>query len=205
METQPLAAAQGALLMTLWCALEAYPSKPNTTWLIIAIDHARSANAHLAWEPGFHLGITGSGLEELAHDLHMLKRLWWCCIIRDRFLSLGMRRSMQIAKSYPILDCTDFDFEIEKSEVHSAETKRRLVELVRQLMRLCNILTGLLGLMFPMSSKPGCDEESRQKLHRCRVALQDWHKERVEQTGNMGRIRQRPEIIQTNLMHMFYL
>ncbi|KAG7110769.1 Cutinase transcription factor 1 beta like protein [Verticillium longisporum] len=91
-------------------------NRTNTAWLSFAIHQARCAKAHLAWDIELAVKSSDSSSQRNLHDIQMLKRLWWCCIIRDRFLSIGMRRSMQIPTAYPVLKPSDFENELTHSE-----------------------------------------------------------------------------------------
>ena len=206
-DVPPTVAAQTALLLTFWCPLDHVSGRANSVWLDIAIHHARRAKAHLAWNSTTSLKMTELWSQHDLNTIRLLKRLWWCCIIRDRFLSLGLSRRMQIPRSYPILVASDFETETEHCEVHDAETKHRLVSVLTQLMRLCNILTKLLPLLSMVDGSPCHHDEKRRSLDECRVSLQNWHQ--TQRKSLSGRkptgIRQRSVIVHTNLMHMFYL
>src|SRR5690606_11753257 len=77
-ESSPLAIAQAALLLSFWSP--STTRKPNTAWLSLAIQHAKSAEAHhYAAMPVF-----SASTHPLQHrKQNILKRIWWCCIIRD--------------------------------------------------------------------------------------------------------------------------
>ncbi|KAK7428120.1 hypothetical protein QQZ08_005359 [Neonectria magnoliae] len=67
----------------------------------------------------------------------LLKRLWWCCIIRDRSMGLLMRIPIQIRKDQFDFDASPFGVddlrdEFERSKVYNPETKRVLAEIVAQ-------------------------------------------------------------------------
>lgn len=115
----------------------------NTTWLVLAIQHAKDAGAHRYASVPASYSARRNG---------QLKRLWWCCIIRDRILSLGLRRELQITRSTfdfdssPALDVHDLSGETHQSRVYDAETKTTLIQLAAYFFRLCVILTDLLSL-----------------------------------------------------------
>ncbi|RXG46175.1 hypothetical protein VDGE_30143 [Verticillium dahliae] len=136
-EAPPAVSARAALLLTMWCPPPSVQrNRTNTAWLSFAIHQARCAKAHLAWDIEAAVKSSESSSQRNLHDIQMLKRLWWCCIVRDRFLSIGMRRSMQIPTAYPILEPSDFDNELTHSEVHTGESRRRLLDIYIHLMCL---------------------------------------------------------------------
>ncbi|KAH6871506.1 hypothetical protein B0T10DRAFT_568294 [Thelonectria olida] len=95
-------------------------------WLGLAVNHARHAGAHDALVPSTCFA-EGDG-----HEFRMLKRLWWCCIIRDRSLSLLLHRDLVIRKSYPRLDASDLDDEISYLLIHDPAVQSLLVNRLVQ-------------------------------------------------------------------------
>lgn len=157
---------------------------------------------------------------------NLLKRLWWCCIIRDRIVSLGLRRSLQITRSHfdfdsnDILGFSDLSDETERSRVYNPGTKRCLAEILEQLVELCIVLTDILILVFPLDDSPGWGREMRaeeqDKVRGCKVALRRWYKgatlkfpmfgggsvARMKSPGN--EFQHDSVILYTNLMYMYY-
>lgn len=84
-DREPISTAQGALLLSYHPPIRNH-NKINTFWLGIAIQFPKDAGAH-----HYHTVINISD-----HQKNALKRLWWCCILRDRIISLGVRRPLQI-------------------------------------------------------------------------------------------------------------
>ncbi|RSL76748.1 hypothetical protein CEP51_009693 [Fusarium floridanum] len=79
LEPSKVATAQAALLLTYWTPPLKADSKPNTRWLMIAIENARRCQAdRLSDVSQFSLLPTS--------EKSTLRRLWWCCIIRDLWL-----------------------------------------------------------------------------------------------------------------------
>jgi hypothetical protein len=127
-------------------------------------------------------------------------------LVRDRFLSVGLRRSIQIAKPQPTLCISDFESEMDRSEVHSAETKQLLARLFIRANHLSNVLTDLLLLLWPPDDHLGL-QSSANALIECRAALQEWYdKTQLEISAANGgnRIRQHSVIVHTNHVYMFY-
>ncbi|CAK7204834.1 hypothetical protein SEUCBS139899_007596 [Sporothrix eucalyptigena] len=155
---------------------------------------------------------------------NVLKRLWWSCLIRDRLLSLGVRRTLQIPRAqfdvdrHPPLNTADLADEIAYSRVYNLETKKHLVAVVVHIAELCVVLTDVLAMAYP-ADWPVWD---RQKLERdmgqvqlCRAALNHWS-ESVSQrqslyglnspvTVNSGNHYLHDSIVlYTHLMHIYY-
>ncbi|KAJ3459989.1 hypothetical protein MRS44_010856 [Fusarium solani] len=128
----------------------------NITWLNIAIQHAQIAEA--AWHAPY-----STPNETDNSDLQgVLKRLWWCCIIRDRVLSLCLRRRPQIDPAhtdsgfYAPLRSADLENEIQHSRVYSETSKTCLNSILERFADLCVVLTDVLALVYPLD---------KQRLH----------------------------------------
>ncbi|CAH0056768.1 unnamed protein product [Clonostachys solani] len=197
-ESSPLASAQAALLLSLW----APPStkKPNTSWLSLAIQHAKSAEAHhYASMPVF-----SAETHPLQHrKQNILKRVWWCCIIRDRTLGLLMRRPIQITREHfdfeasPVLGFPDLTGEFGRSQVYGPDTKRWLAEILVQLVELYVVLTDIIVLVFPLDDTPGWGRdmapEDVDRIRECKMALRRWYKDatlRFPMSGRGGQTQQ---------------
>lgn len=226
-ESSPLASAQAAVLLSLW----APPStkKPNTSWLSLAIQHAKSAEAHhYASMPVF-----SAETHPLQHrKQNILKRVWWCCVIRDRTLGLLMRRPIQITREHfdfetsPVLGFPDLVGEFGRSQVYSPDTKRWLAEILVQLVELYVVLTDIIVLVFPLDDTPGWGRdmapEDVDRIRECKMALRRWYKDatlRFPMSGRGGGQQQQQQvdsslpsssrrhgsvILYTNLMYMYY-
>ncbi|KAF7715973.1 Fungal Zn(2)-Cys(6) binuclear cluster domain-containing protein [Penicillium ucsense] len=124
----------------------------NSTWLGLAIQQARLANAHLYYRCPPRAKYKRSDL----------KRLWWCMIIRDRIISLGMRRPLQILpKQFDVmtrdpLEVDDLSDEIHTSRVYDADTKRVLCRIMTSLCQLVASLTSLIDALYPLDPFPDC-------------------------------------------------
>ncbi|KAL6399879.1 Cutinase transcription factor 1 beta [Ilyonectria robusta] len=141
-ETSPVANAQGALLLS-YNATMRYQKRINSIWLVTAIQLAQAAGAHR-----FYLKQ-----DQDPEVKNVLKRLWWCCIVRDRILPLGVRRHLYI----PLVDFDpekaaltedDFAHEIGFSRVYDAETKRSLIRLFITLCDLAVALTDVITTVY---------------------------------------------------------
>lgn len=221
-ESSPLAIAQAGLLLSFWSPSST--RKPNTSWLSLAIQHAKSAEAHhYAAMPVF-----SASTHPLQHrKQNILKRIWWCCIIRDRTLGLLMRRPIHITRAHfdfdenPTLGYPDLADEIDKSRVYSSGTKRCLVEILAQLIELYVVLTDILMLVFPLDDTPGWGREMKPedtgRVRECKVALRRWYKDATLRFpmfgggptpraagGSNRETRHDSVILYTNLMYMYY-
>lgn len=221
-ESSPLAISQTALLLSFWSPSST--RKANTSWLSLAIQHAKSAEAHhYAAMPVF-----SSHTHPLQHrKQNILKRLWWCCIIRDRTLGLLMRRPIQITRAHfdfdanPVLGFSDLGDEFERSKVYNSGTKRSLAEILAQVIELYVVLTEILMLVFPLDDTPGWGREMRPedtgRVRECKSALRRWYKGATLRFpmfggGPMPRMATRngkefqhdSVILYTNLMYMYY-
>ncbi|KAI8630122.1 hypothetical protein F5Y19DRAFT_54054 [Xylariaceae sp. FL1651] len=218
--------AQTALLLSYWAPNWSHATKkPNTAWLSIAIQNAKSAEAHLySAMPTF--SQVADPVEYKKQNI--LKRLWWCCVIRDRILPLGMRRSIQVSRAHFDLDSNsglgyiDLADEVERSKVYNAETKRCLIEIFVQIGELCSVLTDILTLVFPLDDTPGWGRHNGSggagRVRECKIALRRWYKgatlrfpmfgggsvPRKSATENSKQFQHDSVILYTNLMYMYY-
>ncbi|CAG9975459.1 unnamed protein product [Clonostachys byssicola] len=203
-ESSPIVMAQSALLLTFWSVpSKPAPFGPNTMWLKIAIHYAQMVNAHHACLPNASPTRPGNAQGPLM-------RLWWCCIIRDRSLSLGLRRSLQISKLYQVPDYIDFQEEIHSSKVYDPTTKQILTRILVHFMDLCMILTDLLIVSsqedYHYQLSKGRNEVMG-RLSACRIALQSWH-DRMNlefPTSNENKeFYHNSVIIHVNMTHIYY-
>lgn len=207
-ESSSIALAQSALLLTYWpTSIGIGPSKPNTIWLSMAIHYAKSVHAHRMLD---RPSVPPTTISQDKRK-RTLRRLWWCCIIRDRILSLGLRRSIQIPKKYPPLESEDFEEEINCSLVHEPSTKRHLVCILQRVMELCVVLTDLLPLLSlsdeSLEEQRICHTDSQSKLNECQQSLSDWYSATrrqfpIPRKGNQ--FRHQSVIVHTNMMYIYY-
>lgn len=241
-ESSPICIAQAAILLSYWSP----PSNPgvrksNSTWINVAIQHARVAEAHRyssfgSTTPVPNDGGGGTRTPPSATQVkrqNVLKRLWWCCVIRDRIFALCMRRSLQITPAHFDLDANtplgsaDLADEIDKSRVYDADTKRALMDIMSQLFDLCVLLTDILLLVYPLDDAPGLGRpmkpEDLGRVKGGKMALRRWYKAATLKfpmfgggvaatarasnvAGGSGRreFRHDSVILYTNLMYMYY-
>ncbi|KAG4284981.1 hypothetical protein FPRO06_06241 [Fusarium proliferatum] len=191
--------ARGALLLTFLPVSSGndHPT-PNSVWLTRAIQHAE-----------------GLGASHVRHingpDTASLKRLWWCCIIRDRSISLGQRRCVQIPGEYPLPVEEDFSSEFNGSLVYTPHTKAQLFRIFRRLMEFCYTVVDLLQLMARHRSASRNLEtvcaDDRAILSRCRDDLSAWFSATGEEflnLGHGGEQRHPSVIVYTNFIYIQY-
>jgi hypothetical protein len=228
-EVSPVILAQAALLLSNWTPSTALSSEletslpGNTYWLTQAVMYARNAEAHQyakLVEPAD------------AKRANTLKRLWWCCIIRDRVVGLCVRRGILIGRrefdferNTP-LGVSDLEDEAETSKVYNSGTKRALLEILEHILELCVILTDILALVFPLDDPHGQATRERRpdehmKAEECRRELRRWYNQATLKFPEAGAGRhfsqQRPRTAGTekefrhgsvtlymNLMYIYY-
>ncbi|KAF5962581.1 fungal specific transcription factor factor domain-containing protein [Fusarium bulbicola] len=102
-----------------------------------------------------------------------LRRLWWCCIIRDRILPLGLRRSIQITpdhfdlKKNMILGCIELEAEIGRSTLHCDDAKEGLSSIIKEVVKLSIVSTEVLLLAFPLKNTATNVDNSLTQLQDC--------------------------------------
>jgi hypothetical protein len=141
-EKDPIAIAQGALLLTYYTPKE--DPRFQNFWLGVAIQQAREVHAH---DYRTYQGLSHS------HAV-VLKRLWWGCVLRDRSLALGLRRSLQIPRtamqtSPPCLEEPDLYSEVFGSRVYLPTVKRSWMSWVNLHCQLAIYLTDILEISYP--------------------------------------------------------
>ncbi|KAL4885414.1 hypothetical protein BJY04DRAFT_214214 [Aspergillus karnatakaensis] len=139
----PLYTIQAALLLSQHIP----PTNVHTgaTWLSIAIQNAIVYNAL----PPTH----GSDTDKKA--INMKKRVWWCILLRDRIMALGLRRAPLVAGDTmglgmgveTVLGENDLEGESGKSEVYDRETKKLLGRVLGVLCEFVSVLGRVLTVL----------------------------------------------------------
>ncbi|CZR58614.1 uncharacterized protein PAC_08506 [Phialocephala subalpina] len=167
--SDPMSIAQGAVLLTYYSS-DREPLA-NTSWLRIAIQYAQQERAHLYSQTS---NLSSS-------DRQTRKRLWWCCILRDRILPLGVRRSIQITHntfsfhSSSPLTSSDLDSELSHSKVYDYDTKRVLNRILEKQVELAIILTDVLELTYPVGQLDyNCLMKMPSRISVVRGRLEGW-------------------------------
>ncbi|KAL6872907.1 N-terminal binuclear Zn cluster-containing protein [Trichoderma novae-zelandiae] len=132
----------------------------NTYWMVNAVHYARCARADQYHALG----------DDNPRKLQ-LKRLWWACILRDRILSLSLRRPLNIGCDefdfgLPGLGLADFSDEFEVSTVYDRPTKQILAHMMSAFCELIIPLNKALTILHPpagpktVASETDIQEES---------------------------------------------
>lgn len=139
-----------------------------------------------------------------------LKRLWWCCILRDRTLSLGLRRNLQITEPYRVPDPSDFEDQIGRSLIYDTRTQRRLTSIFIHMIELSTVLTKLLPSMFcpgdELQNSEFTNSSEPTELTEHIEALQEWYSvtQKNFPLNREDEFQHQSVIIQTNLMYIYY-
>ncbi|KAF9885061.1 hypothetical protein FE257_000792 [Aspergillus nanangensis] len=170
-ETDHLTISRAALLLSYYTTDS--DTSNNSKWLSIAIDYAKKIEAHLYYIP-----------TKRSRKVSDLKRIWWSCIIRDRLISLGMRRPIQITPdqfdfSQPGMTFADLEDEAFHSEVYGLDTKTALCQVLASLCHFVVTVTDLAMIVYPMPQEQLVlemdDCRSRvQRLEKVKSALLQW-------------------------------
>ncbi|RBR11693.1 hypothetical protein FVER53590_12998 [Fusarium verticillioides] len=198
--------AQGALLLTYY-ATGRDRARSNSILLATAIQYAQGAEADQFHKRPDHDSDT----------TNKLKRLWWCCIVRDRILPLGVRRQLHITSINPALDHLteqDFEKEIQGSQVYSSQTKRSLVQIFVSLCELAIPFTSVVQTVYGMGQS-AADAISPMIEHRkqieesirfCEISLDAWYdKASIQFPTPAGIISpEKSLVLYTNLMYIYY-
>ncbi|KAI8649275.1 Cutinase transcription factor 1 beta-like protein [Fusarium keratoplasticum] len=172
-DSSHLSSAQAALLLS-FSSMSA-KKKVDTSWLTSAIENARLADAPQYSATSVSVDIT---------QKRLLKRVWWCCIIRDRSLSLLMRRPILITKddfdfTANRLELCDFEDEFERSKVYNAATKKTLARILIRTVDLFVALTDTLALVFSCdctkAMSPARSAEVSKCVHQGKQHLHRWY------------------------------
>ncbi|KAL3485065.1 fungal-specific transcription factor domain-containing protein [Aspergillus germanicus] len=172
LDSDHVVSAQIALLLSFYNSNTDLMS--NSNWLTTAIDHAQANYAHK------HSDMLL--LEDKRRKL--LKRLWWSCVLRDRMISMGMRRPLQIPPSRfrtsdEPLCLADLQDEVHGSAVYTADVKLSLAWLFIRLCHFTDAVTELLSILYPPPGHNGerranTAEADRVKLQCARANLAIW-------------------------------
>ena len=127
----------------------------------------------------------GPGPGDSQINLSMMKRLWWSMVLRDRVLSIGLRRRPQITSvefnmGANWLTEEDFADEIVNSRVYDPELKIELFQVLQEQCKLAVLLTDMVALVFSSQgvSSPSLSLTEFQAvlaaIHRIKRYLTKW-------------------------------
>lgn len=162
-ETDSATIAQASLLLSFQST--PHEQQDNTSWLSTAIQYARADGAHLYYcLPG-----------QTSRQTREKKRLWWCCVLRDRVIALGVRRPVQITPDhfdFSQTGVTELDFagEVERSQVYDTDTKSFLARIFIVQCQFAVAVTSMIMVIYPLNGVVIPDLSTRtppSKLHNC--------------------------------------
>ncbi|TVY65088.1 hypothetical protein Focb16_v015540 [Fusarium oxysporum f. sp. cubense] len=139
-----------------------FMDKKPLYWLSIATHYAKSADAHRYHE------------NQDTREGALLKRLWWCCVLRDRILALALRQSPLLsptAYNCPELSVADFAHEIGTSRVYDGIVKRLIVQIAIALGDLGTLLSEIP----PAPSLAKVRELCRDEIDDLTMRLDKWY------------------------------
>ncbi|KAF5541765.1 fungal specific transcription factor factor domain-containing protein [Fusarium mexicanum] len=122
-----------------------------------------------------------------------LRRLWWCCIIRDRILPLDSRRSIQITpdhfdlKRNMLLGCIELEAEIGRSTIHCDDAKEGLSSIIKEVNTATNA------------------DNPLTQLQDCKRALARWYNTSPLRSSHGPTITaDRAVVLHINVMYTYY-
>ncbi|RMJ18210.1 hypothetical protein BHE90_007229 [Fusarium euwallaceae] len=170
-ESDPFTKAQAALLLTF--QFSAAEPHAGSLWLSTGIQNAIVAQTHTFQAPGSTTALKRRN-----------KRLWWSLYWRDRVLTLGLRKPLQITPSsfnvqLDLLTQDDMIDESHHSFVYDPKTKRHLTDILTFQCRLAILLTEVLALTYgPGSFDPTYSldhfEATLSQMRTARARLARW-------------------------------
>ncbi|KAE8340577.1 hypothetical protein BDV24DRAFT_151928 [Aspergillus arachidicola] len=137
-ENDAFAKAQGSVLLAHHTS--AHDPQASSIWLMRAIQNAMIVGC-------------GPGPGDQGINLSLMKRLWWSMVLRDRVLSIGLRRRPQITSvefnmGANWLTEEDFAEEIVNSRVYDPQVKILLFQVLQEQCKLAVLLTDMVALVF---------------------------------------------------------
>lgn len=124
-----------AILLTYWSPYDS-ESRVNHYWVAEAFRHARKIRL---WDPDYD-----------SKAMCCRRRLvWWCCLVRDRIVSLGLRRPYRLQETRsvtPPLRESDFGRELLLPRYSDRTEKRSMVTCFIWLCKLSDIIVTIANL-----------------------------------------------------------
>lgn len=200
-ERDPLIISRSALLLSYYTSDTEIVA--NSRWLRVAIKNAKTEGADCYYLPQIHGPRKQSDL----------KRIWWCCLVRDRIISLGMHRSVQIMPSdFDLhqrgLTVHDLRDEIFYSEVYRPETKSALCQVMSSLCQFAVTVTKLLTIIYPARRKAIIRTEAHDrvlaKLEEAKSSLLQWELDWMMHLDDKDISLHSSLVLNTNLVALYY-
>lgn len=124
----------------------------------------------------------GAGLHRDASQVPQCKlwaRIWWACLVRDRLITLGTGRPMQINS----LDCTvPMLTPADLEEEGDSEDDRAIKAVFVEFVRLCQYMEGVLSLPHSVAA---AEESLPEQIGLCEMTLRHW-KDYLVQAARRG-------------------
>lgn len=157
-------------------------------WLSKAISYAKEAGAQNYYRS------TRSDIETIREQ----KRLWWCCILRDRMIALGVRRDIQISPEDFDLDqggLTESDLvgEAHSLQVYDSRSRSALSKTIVAHCALAVAITWTMSAAYGASSssledRPTVSQlvSSMVEIERANTELKVWSRRFMSDLVNHG-------------------
>ncbi|KIW39127.1 hypothetical protein, variant [Exophiala oligosperma] len=186
LERDSVALAQTSLLLSLQATL--VDQSLNSMWLSKAISYAKEAGAQNYYRS------TRSDIETIREQ----KRLWWCCILRDRMIALGVRRDIQISPEDFDLDqggLTESDLvgEAHSLQVYDSRSRSALSKTIVAHCALAVAITWTMSAAYGASSssledRPTVSQlvSSMVEIERANTELKVWSRRFMSDLVNHG-------------------
>jgi hypothetical protein len=188
LESDNIAVACTSLLLSLQATM--LDQSLNSVWLSKAISHAKDAGADKYY--------TSAGLS--TERMSEKKRLWWSCILRDRMIAIGARRSIQITNAEFDLEQpglsehdfeSDFNTEADSPDVYDLKTKHLLAKIAESHCALAVAMTSTMEAVNRVD-KPSSDNSptisellsSVAEVERGKTELTVWARRFLPQLNN---------------------
>lgn len=151
------------------------------TWLTLGIENAKNAAAHLQLNDN-----VSSNTHQSQDPGNVLRRLWACCLIRDRMMALSLRQSPLIAEGGlnpdPHFRFTPEDLanEVERSRVYNMEAKAGLADIFYKTVKLSRIVGDILEITYHTRCSSGWNKFHELKtdgLKQLENRLLEWYQD----------------------------
>ncbi|EXJ74646.1 uncharacterized protein A1O5_01339 [Cladophialophora psammophila CBS 110553] len=140
-EPNPATILQALLLLTYWVEMD--DQRGPWHWIHAAISHAQTMDLY-----GKIVKSSGNNSE-----IKTLRRLWWCCFMRETIIAVGIRCSTLLRiDEYDItpLNLDDFDFASsqEDQSCGATEKDRILATMTIEMVKLCSCINRSLSARY---------------------------------------------------------
>jgi Fungal specific transcription factor domain len=200
----PLSIAKGSVLLAEQCSSS--NNHAGCHWLDIALHHARLIGAHNC----------DSELDLRVLDALCKKRLWWCILIRDMVLSIGLRIPAKINRihfnlSSPTMDDLKDYTRVLSSQSFSAQIKYALSQIFGLQCRLAIISSEISTLAYGLTAEIQAEELSMTEfqqiisdLNRCKADLDCWMNDASPVIAFQPAENQSPSVL-TTFKHVVFI